>query len=43
MARGFDTTLGSATTDKITSALTAHSTLRSYHIWLYRNGDGGNA
>ncbi len=40
MARGFDVTLGSGTTDKITSTLTSHATSRSYHTLLYRNGDG---
>jgi len=42
MARGFGSTRGSGTTDKV---VTGYSTLtagpRSYHIWIKRYGDGG--
>lgn len=30
-------------TERITSALTANNSLRSYSIWVYRIGDGGNS
>jgi hypothetical protein len=33
MARGFGTTRGSASTDRIATALTAHSTTRTYAFW----------
>jgi hypothetical protein len=41
VARGFGATYGTTTTDKIVSGLTAHATLRTYSIWVFRNGNGG--
>lgn len=41
MARGFGSTYGSGTTDKVNTSLSAHATLRSYHMHVYRNGAGG--
>lgn len=43
MARGFGSTDGVGTTDKITTALTSHATQRSYFLWTYRHGDGGGS
>lgn len=43
MARGFLNILGSGSTDLIVTSLTTDSTLRSYHIWTNRHGDGGNS
>jgi Concanavalin A-like lectin/glucanases superfamily len=37
MARGFDTTSGSASTDKITTTLTTYPATRSYFAWVYKN------
>ena len=34
---------GVASTDKITSALTAHNATRTYEIWAYRTGAGGSS
>jgi len=39
MARGFNTTVGSGTTDKISSVLTAHGTTRSWSIWANRRAN----
>jgi hypothetical protein len=33
---------GGVTTDRIASSLAANNDLRSYSIWTYRTGDGGN-
>lgn len=41
MARGFGATLGTATTDLITTALTSEATTRSWAIRANRNGAGG--
>jgi hypothetical protein len=41
MARGFNTTHGVATTDRIASAYTAQAVTRSWAIWTYRAGSGG--
>jgi hypothetical protein len=41
MARGFGTTYGAASTDRIQLSLTANNSLRSYAVWTYRNGSGG--
>jgi hypothetical protein len=41
MARGFGTTLGSGSTDRIETTLTTKPTQRSYHIWANINGQGG--
>lgn len=38
MARVF----GGVSTDKLTTGLTAHSTLRTWAVWTYRTGGGGN-
>lgn len=35
-------TFGGATTDKVVTGLTSHATLRSYSMWTYRTGGGGN-
>lgn len=43
MALGFGSTLGSGTTDSVVTALTSHSTTRSYSIWANRNGSGGGS
>lgn len=37
MARGFGTTFGSGTTDKIATSTTTYSSTKSYAIWTYRN------
>lgn len=42
MARGFSTTYGSGTTDYVETSLTGGNSVRSYSMWLFRNGDGGN-
>ncbi len=42
MARGFNTTVGSGTTDKISSVLTAHGTTRSWSIWANRRADANS-
>ncbi len=42
MARGFSTTYGIATTDKIVSSLTAHGLQRTYSIWFYFNSGSNN-
>jgi hypothetical protein len=42
MARGFDTTFGSGTTDKIASALATIPTTVSFLIYTNRNGEGGS-
>lgn len=34
-------TFGGASTDKITTAFTTHSTQRTWSVWLYRTGTGG--
>jgi len=41
MARGFNTTLGVATTDRIVTTLTTNAAQRSYSIWAYWRGAGG--
>lgn len=41
MARGFGSTRGSGTTDRIVTALTTNNSVRSYAIWANRNGTGG--
>ena len=41
MARGFGSTFGAGSSDIISTALSAHATLRSYSLMTYRNGDGG--
>lgn len=42
MSRGFNTTLGAATTDKIVSAYTALPSSISIALFVNRNGDGGD-
>ncbi len=42
MARGFNTTVGSGTTDKISSVLTAHGTTRSWSIWANRRANANS-
>lgn len=42
MARGFGTTDGVATTDKLTTTYAANSTLLSFSIWAWRTGAGGS-
>ncbi len=39
MARGFNVTVGTATTDRIASVLTSQSTLRTWSIWANRRAD----
>lgn len=41
MALGFGTTLGAATTDRVTSATEARGSQVSIHVWQNRNGLGG--
>lgn len=41
MSRGFGTTSGAGTTDRITSALTTHAAQRTYSVFVLRNGDLG--
>lgn len=41
MARGFGSTRGSGTTDKVVTTLTANSSTISMFIWSNRNGHGG--
>jgi hypothetical protein len=43
MARGFGSTLGSGTTDKVISAVQAWPILSTIAFWAYRNGDGGGS
>jgi hypothetical protein len=42
MAYGYGTTHGVGTTDKVVSSLTAHATQRTYSMWSFRTGNGGN-
>ncbi len=39
MARGFNLTLGTATTDSVTTTLISHSVLRTWSMWAYRRTD----
>lgn len=41
MAKGFGATLGAGTTDRVTSALTAHATQRTWHLIANRRASGG--
>lgn len=41
MARGFDTTFGTASTDKISGASWVTPTEFSFAAWIWRNGEGG--
>ncbi len=41
--RAFGSTVGVASTDAITTTLTAHATLRTYSIWAMKRGNGGGA
>lgn len=43
MSRGFFSTFGAGTTDKVTTGINAVLDKRSYSIWLYRNGNGGSS
>lgn len=36
-------TFGGVSTDRIDTGYTANNTLRSYHIWSYRTGEGGGS
>lgn len=41
MARGFSTTYGSGSTDKVKTTITASTTARTYACWTLRHGEGG--
>ncbi len=43
MGRGFSTTFGVATTDRIQTSITTHGTYRTYAIWTYARAASQNA
>lgn len=43
MARGFNTTYGTANTDRVVTTYTGSATTQSWALWEWRNGDGGSS